>query len=220
MNTIRKYLLLFLVSTTMGLFAQDIDPQMVLELAQSKLQNINSYTADALIHVDIDFLEMPDKEVKVSYSYPNKLKIDSKGFSIIPKFGLRPLMKTIAREDNIAIFSGREELKGHSCFVVKLLPRDDGKIIIMKLWIDTLDYLVRRSETFTRHSGNYLIDMEYDSLVLPSSMLFSFESKEISLPLKFLGSSIEIDKSKINKEGTNSGKVLVSFSNYKLEYSE
>jgi len=220
MNTIRKHIILFLTSITLGSFAQDVDPQMVLELAQTKLQNIESYTADALIQVDIDFLEMPDKEAKVSYTYPNKLKIDTKGFSIIPKFGMRPLMKTIAKEDNLAIFSGREELMGHTCFVVKLLPRDDGKIIMMKLWIDTLDYLVRRSETFTRRSGNFLIDMKYDSLVLPSSMLFSFENKEINLPLKFLGGSIEIDKSKINKDSTNSGKVLISFSNYELEYSE
>ena len=220
MNFIRKYLLSLLVSLTMNSFAQDVDPQMVLELAHDKIQSIDSYTADALIHVDIDFLEMPDKEAKVSYSYPNKLKIDVKGFSMIPKYGMRPLMKTIAKEDNLAIFSGREEVNGHTCFVVKLLPRDDEKVIMMKLWIDTLDYLVRRSETFTRRSGNFLIEMEYDSLVLPSSMLFIFENKELSLPLKFLGGSIEIDKSKINKDGTNSGKVLIRFSNYEIKYSE
>jgi len=218
MNTIRKYLILFLASLTLGTFAQDIDPQIVLELAQNRLQDIESYMADALIHVDIDFLEMPDKEAKVSYTYPNKLKIDVKGFSMIPKYGMRPLMKTITKEDNMAIFSGREEVMGYSCFVIKLLPRDDGKIIMMKLWIDTLNFLVRRSETFTRRSGNFLIDMEYDSLVLPSSMLFSFENKEISLPLKFLGGSIEIDKSKFEKDATHSGKVLISFSNYQLEY--
>jgi hypothetical protein len=220
MGLIRKYLLLLMLPLTLELFAQDVDPQIVLERAHNKIQDIGSYTADALIHVDINFLEMPDKKAKVSYAYPNKLKIDVKGFSIIPKYGMRPLMKTIAKEDNMAIFSGREEVDGHTCFVVKLLPRDDGKIIMMKLWIDSIDYLVRRSETFTRHSGNFLIEMEYGDLVLPSSMLFVFESKEISLPMKFLGGSIEIDKSKTNNDGANYGKVLISFSNYEIEYSE
>lgn len=215
-----KYLVLIFSLLVGEIYAQDIDPLIVIDSAQNKVQSIKSYTADALIEIDIDFLKMPPKEAKITYDYPNKLNIETKGFSMIPKYGLRPFMRTIAKEDNMAIFSGREDIDGKPCYVIKLLPRADGKIIMIKLWIRTDDYLVARSETFTRRSGSFLIDFSYDGLVLPSSMIFSFEARGINIPWKFIGNSIEIDKTKMKEEELKTGKVFINFSNYEVVYSE
>jgi len=216
----RKYLFLILSLLAVELFAQDIDPNIVLDSAQNKVQIVKSYSADAIIEIDIDFLKMQPKEAKINYEYPNKLDIETKGFSMIPKYGLRPFMRTIAKEDNIAIFSGREEVDGKTCYVIKLIPRADGKVIMIKLWIRIDDYLVARSETFTRRSGSFLIDFSYDNLVLPSSLVFSFESRGINIPWKFIGNSIEFDKDKMKENEIKVGKVFINFSNYQVTYTD
>lgn len=218
--TLKKYLIIIFTLLFTGMYAQDIDPLIVLDSAQNKVQNIKSYTVDAIIDIDVDFLRMPSKEAKITYEYPNKLNIETKGFSMIPKYGLRPFMKTIAKEDNMAIYAGMEQIEGNTCYIIKLLPRADGKIIMIKLWIRVDDYLVARSETFTRRSGSFLIDFNYDNIVLPSSLVFSFEARGINIPWKFMGNSIEIDKTKMKENEIKVGKVYINFSNYEIEYSE
>jgi len=215
----RKYLLLFLTLFAGGIYAQDIDPQIVLDSAQNKTQNIKSYTVDAIIRIDVDFLKIKPRHAVITYEYPNKLDVDTKGFSMIPKHGLRPFMRTIAKEDNMAIFSGREEVDGNPCYIIKLLPRVDGKIILIKLWIRTDDYLVARSETFTRRSGTFTMDFNYEDQILPSSLVFSFETKGVNLPWKFIGNSVEIDKAKLKNDEMKMGKVFIEFSNYDIKYS-
>jgi hypothetical protein len=203
-----------------GLYAQDIDPQSVIDSASNKFQRVISYTAEAIIDLDVDFIQMPSKKVNITYEYPNKLDIDSKGFVMVPKYGLKPLIKTLAKEDNIIIFAGRETIEDKVCYIIKLLPRVDGRIIMMKLWIRTDDYLIARTETFTRRSGSFLIDFSYEDLILPSSMVFSFEASGINIPWRFIGNSIEIDKEKMKEDEIKMGKVFINFSNYQIEYSK
>lgn len=217
---LRKYLILIVLPLFSGLYAQDIDPQIVIDSAANKFQRVNSYTAEAIIDLDVDFIKMPSKKVNISYEYPNKLDVDSKGFVMIPKYGLKPLIKTLAKEDNIIIFAGREVIDGKTCYIIKLLPRVDSKIIMMKLWIRTDDYLIARTETFTRRSGSFLIDFTYKDLILPSSMIFSFEASGINIPWRFVGNSIEIDKAKMKEDEVKIGKVFIYFSNYQIEYSK
>lgn len=217
---IRKYLVLLFLSIYCGIYAQNVDPLIIIDSAQNKLENIKSYSADAIIDIDVDFLQMKPKHAKIDYEYPNKLKVDAKGFSMIPKYGLRPFMKTISKADNMAIFAGMEEVNGNSCYLIKLLPSADGKIIMIKLWIRVDDYLVARTETFTRRSGSYLIDFNYDELVLPSSLIFSFEVQGINIPWKFIGNSIEINDEHLKDDNLKTGKVFIKFSNYDVKYAE
>jgi len=217
---LRKYLIIIVLPLFSGLYAQDIDPQIVIDSAANKFQRVYSYTAEAEIELDVDFIKMPPKKVSIIYEYPNKLDIDSKGFVMIPKYGLKPLIKTLAKEDNIIIFAGREDIDGKTCYIIKLLPRVDSKVIMMKLWVRTDDYLIARTETFTRRSGSFLIDFMYEDLILPSSMIFSFEATGINIPWRFVGNSIEIDKQKMKEDTIKMGKVFINFSNYQIEYSK
>ena len=196
--------------------AQDMDPVILLDSARNKIASVNSYSADALIKVDVDFLKMKERKAHITYKYPNKLDIDSKGFVLLPKFGFRPFMKTINSEDNMAVYSGRETINDETCHVLKLLPREDGKIVMLKLWIRTSDYLVQQSETFTRRSGNILVQFQYENEVLPSKMIFNFETKGINIPWKLVGNSIELEKSKVSDDKITNGKVSIEFSNYEI----
>ena len=219
-NTFKKYMFLFLITFSVNVISQDIDPLIVLDSAQNKLKNVKSYTADAEIDVDVDFLRMKPRQAKISYEYPNKLDIDTKGFVMIPKYGFRPFMKTINSLDNRVVFTGMEEISGNNCYILTLLPREDTKVVMLKLWIRTEDYLIQRSETFTRRSGSFLIDSFYEDNILPSKMIFQFEAKGINLPWKIVGTTIEADKVKLNDEEIKRGSVTIKFSNYSIVYDK
>jgi len=219
-NTFKKYMFLCLITFSVNVIAQDIDPLIVLDSAQNKLKNVKSYTADAEIDVDVDFLRMKPRQAKISYEYPNKLDIDTKGFVMIPKYGFRPFMKTINSLDNRVVFTGMEEINGNNCYILTLLPREDTKVVMLKLWIRTEDYLIQRSETFTRRSGSFLIDSFYEDNILPSKMIFQFEAKGINLPWKIVGTTIEADKVKLNDEEIKRGSVTIKFSNYSIVYDK
>lgn len=217
-NTIKKHMIFLLITFTVNVIAQDVDPMIVLDSAQNKLKNVKSYTADAEINVDVDFLRMKPRRAKISYKYPNKLDIDTKGFVMIPKYGFRPFMKTLNSEDNRAVFTGMEEINDQNCYVLTLLPREDSKVVMIKLWVRVEDYLIQRSETFTRRSGSFLIDSFYEDKILPNKMIFQFETKGINMPWKIIGNSIEVDKSKLNDEDMKSGSVTIKFTNYSIVY--
>jgi len=219
-NTFKKYMFLCLIAFSVNVIAQDIDPLIVLDSAQNKLKNVKSYTADAEIDVDVDFLRMKPRQAKISYEYPNKLDIDTKGFVMIPKYGFRPFMKTINSLDNRVVFTGMEEINGNNCYILTLLPREDTKVVMLKLWIRTEDYLIQRSETFTRRSGSFLIDSFYEDNILPSKMIFQFEAKGINLPWKIVGTTIEADKVKLNDKEIKRGSVTIKFSNYSIVYDK
>jgi len=219
-NTFKKYMFLFLITFSVNVIAQDIGPLIVLDSAQNKLKNVKSYTADTEIDVDVDFLRMKPRQAKISYEYPNKLDIDTKGFVMIPKYGFRPFMKTINSLDNRVVFTGMEEINGNNCYILTLLPREDTKVVMLKLWIRTEDYLIQRSETFTRRSGSFLIDSFYEDNILPSKMIFQFEAKGINLPWKIVGTTIEADKVKLNDEEIKRGSVTIKFSNYSIVYDK
>ena len=218
MKLLKKIFVLVLIIVAFCVRAQDSDPVIILDSAQNKISSVAAYTADAEIDVDVDFLKMEPRKAKITYKYPNKLDVDAKGFLMIPKYGFRPYMKTISAEDNMAVFAGREEINGNMCYVLKLLPRADGKIIMMKLWIRLSDYLVQRSETFTRRSGNFLIDFTYEDEILPSEMVFHFETKGLNLPWKLIGNSIEADKSDYDKDEIQQGSLTIKFANYNIQY--
>jgi len=220
MSTYKKYMIFLFITFSVNVIAQDIDPMIVLDSAQNKLKNVKSYTADAEIDVDVDFLKMKPRQAKISYEYPNKLDIDTKGFVMIPKYGFRPFMKTLNSEDNRAVFTGMEEINGHNCYVLTLLPREDSKVVMLKLWIRKEDNLIQRSETFTRRSGSFLINSFYDNNILPSKMIFQFETKGINMPWKIIGNTIEVDKDKLSNEEMKSGKVTIKFTNYSIVYDK
>ncbi len=217
---IQIYVFILFALLSANAFSQDIDPLIVLDSAQNKIQHIKSYTADAEINVDVDFLRMSPRKAKITYQYPNKLDVDTKGFIMIPKYGFRPFMKTVAGEDNMVVFAGREDIDGNTCFILKLLPKADGKIVMIKLWIRIDDYLVQRSETFTRRSGSFLIDFKYGKQLLPDKMTFKFETKGINIPWRIMGNSIEVDEGKFKDKDMKTGSVSIVFSNYIVNFND
>ena len=78
-------LITFLFNTT---YSYDNDFNYYIEKTNNQFNLINDYQVDMAIELDIPAFRMPKKKYKVYYKRPNKIKVKSKGFGILPKTGL------------------------------------------------------------------------------------------------------------------------------------
>ena len=78
-------LLTFLFNTT---YSYNNDFNYYIEKTNNQFNLINDYQVDMAIELDIPAFRMPKKKYKVYYKRPNKIKVKSKGFGILPKTGL------------------------------------------------------------------------------------------------------------------------------------
>lgn len=217
-KAINIFVLIFFLFGSLG-FSQDFDIARVLDSTKSQLNQINSYTVDATFKVDIDFVNMPDKIATIHFQAPDKFDIETDGFLMVPKIGMKPMTKQLDLDNYHAVYLGKEEVNGDSCFVVKMIPKKrNSKIVLATLWIREDNYLVSRWEVFTKKAGNIVIDLFYRNHILPSQMVFSFELSGMNIPLKYFGNEVEVDKSGLKNAENQKGKVVVSFENYQIGF--
>jgi len=210
-------LFLFTVVINCSLFAQEPDPYKILDQIKINLEQINDYTADVEIEVDVDFINMPVKHATIFFKSPDKVKFKSKEFFMLPKRGINNKLNKLLEEEYSAIYTGQEQINGQQHHVIKIVPLSKKpEIILATWWIDTASYQIKRTESNTRDEGTFVVDMIYDNLelTLPKEIVVSFEIEKMKLPMKFIGKTagMEIDKDKMKDK--QNGKVFIRFSNY------
>ncbi len=200
-------------------FAQEINPDSLLLKLRQKLELIKDYKADIEIHLDVDFIKMPDKKAKMYYKQPDKLRFISDEFIMLPKRGMGISTRNILKDKYFAVVAGQEIIDGKTHAIVKIIPEGNkSDIVLSTLWIDTDKALVIKVENTTRNSGSYLIQLKYNDpeLELPTEIKISFRVKNLKIPLKFIGKNSTIDKNELKKEGTKEGTVSLKLSYFDI----
>ncbi len=217
-----KRIILFFLLTGV-ILAQINKSDEILNKVKENFNKVNDYTVNVNIKVDVNFLKVPESKAKIFYKAPDKIKLKSDGFALLPKEGLNFSPNSFLGGDYTSILDREENVKGNDCYLVKVIPLGDkSDLILTNLWIDKNQYKIRKIESTTKSNGTFSINLNYnDSLKypLPSSMVFSFNVAKMDLPRGITGDMSEEqnpEKDKQNKSKTTSGKVYVSYSDYKV----
>ena len=217
----RCYILIALLLSSLVLSAQEPDISRLLDSSRNQLMQIESYQVAANFKVDVAFINMPDKKATIKFETPDKFEVESDGFLMIPKMGMRPMTKNLNLDNYLPVYLGIEEINGQSCHVVKMLPKKKkSKIVLSTICLGVDDLLVRRWEVFTKKAGNVVVDFSYANEILPSEMIFSFEISGMNIPVKYFGSEVEIDKQSFEDQEVQEGKLIVTFENYQIKMKE
>ena len=83
--------LIILLFTQIFLFANDHylkDVEMVVDKTQKQFEKAFDYQVTMKIELKVPGFRMPKKKYKVFFKQPNKLKIKSRGFGMLPKTGI------------------------------------------------------------------------------------------------------------------------------------
>jgi outer membrane lipoprotein-sorting protein len=217
----KKYFIFVLLITSVNLFAQQKDAKKLLDAVVHKFNKVNDYEADIAVKVDISFLKVPETKAKVYFKQPDKVKIDSKGFAMLPKQSVNFSPVELLNGDYNAFYVKSETIDNRKLDVVKIIPNNDSlDIILSTLWIDDAQSIIRKVETNGKKTGTTTIMLEYENPTysIPSKVTFSFNLGNMTMP-KQLQEKQDPDEQKGNhdrRQQSLSGSVILIYSNYKI----
>lgn len=215
--------IIILILFTSVCFAQDLKPEDVLQKVRDTFSKVKDYEVNVDIKVDVNFLKVPDAHATIFYKQPDKIKLKSEGFALLPKEGLNFSPYSFLKGDYTSVFDKEQEIEGYPCYRVKVIPLGDrGDLILTTLWIDKEKFIIRKVESTTKTNGTFSIDLKYDNNLkypLPSSMVFIFNVQKMQMPKEItgdIGGENDSEKEKQNKNRTTTGKVYINYSDYKV----
>ena len=81
-----KILFLFVLANS-NAFSNN-DPEYIIKKTDDQFREINDYQVDMVISIAIPAFRMPKKKYKVYFKQPDKIKVKSRGFGLLPKTGM------------------------------------------------------------------------------------------------------------------------------------
>ena len=81
-----KILFLFLLAY-LNAFSNN-NPEYIIKKTDDQFREINNYQVDMVISIAIPAFRMPKKKYKVYFKQPDKIKVKSRGFGLLPKTGM------------------------------------------------------------------------------------------------------------------------------------
>lgn len=205
--------LLLMVSVSM---AQKADPEKILSEVKAKFSQVRDYSVDVHIKVDVDFIKVPEMDAKVYFKQPNKMKLDAKGFAMLPKqaFSFSP-SKFLEGSYN-AVYSGTEKIDNKTMSVIKVIPlSDSSEFVLSTLWIDTDKDVIRKVESVVKRGGNFSFTIKYDEKTnypLPASINFFLDASKMRLPSREESS----DNNGKQQKKPAGGNILITYRNYSV----
>ena len=214
-----KKIILFLFMLSAGLNAQqNHDPYKLLERVKQKFSTVNDYEVNAHIKVDVSFLKVPDMDAKIYFKKPDKLKMDSEGFAMLPKQAFNFSPDRLLSGNYSAIYVKQENIGNTPLEVIKVIPNDENsEIVLSTLWIEPGKNVIRKIESVPRKGGSFEISFNYSSNLnypLPSSIEFYFDVPNMPRGMNGPGGSRQQPKAKGSKP--ERGSVSIAYSNYKV----
>lgn len=208
-----KYILLFLFS--FGLNAQK--PEITFKRLVQKFNQVKSYDVVATIKPQIPLIRILPVKANIHFSYPNNFQVKSAGISILPKNGFSELPILFSRPNDFTpIASGSE----NNLEIITLLPnQNDSNIILAKIWVDTSELLVIKSQITSRTNGTITCEFDYNqekTWGLPSHMKFVMDVNKFKIP-KGLATDINRTNRPVESDGkSKKGSIDVYFNKYNV----
>jgi len=150
------FLLILLLTSTVN--PQSNRAEQILENVKTKFESIEDYEVDISVMVDMEFLRIPKVTAKVFFKQPDKMKMDSDDFAVLPKEGVNFSPAKLLNNKYTAIYIKSDTLDKSNVDVVKIIPLDDSiGIVLTELWIDSEQKIIRMIETTTKNRGTFQI---------------------------------------------------------------
>lgn len=194
----------------------------ILQGVYGKLQKARDYSVQANIKVDMPLIRILPVEVFIYYKQKDKFAVKSKSIAIVPRQGFDQIPKMLADANSYtAMIQGEETIGNIKTNIINVIPLSDtSDLILGKLWIDTKQSVIIKSQLTTRSSGT--IDTEYTygnevAFGLPNQMIFTVDASKFKMPKSVSHEMNAAASDKNNKEKNNKkGKIFITLTNYQI----
>ena len=228
-----RIILLFLLYSF--LFSDENKEDYYIRKTNEKFNEVNDYQVEMVIRVKVPAFRMPKKKYKVFYKKPNKIKIKSKGFGILPKTGLFTSPNdNFDNLKNITMIYD-QDLSNHVILKGDLIvdslkfdmPNEYSRITfdpIVEVKIDTINWVIKNVTTKLDSLKLFQINNNYDTYnnkyYMPKESVVKYFIKD-----KKLFNWINKDASNVIGQGKElanrndsivEGTITVEYNNYKI----
>lgn len=209
----RKVILFVLFITQLN-FAQSKNADKILEKVKSNFDLIQDYIVEVKGKVNFPDAVIPEIQAKIYFKKPDKFKIDSESFLILPKQAIRFGPDVLFKKDFSSILSGETEIDNLKHYIVKVIPNNPEDEEVVTLWINSSNYTIRKMSGVSSKAGRVEAEFFY-SLIdgkywLPEKIQVNFEIKNLRLMRQR-----KLDKDlKILDDSPKSGSIILTYSNY------
>lgn len=216
----KNILLLFIIVSISG-FSQDADA--ILSRVVSKINTVKDYSVDANIKADIPLIKILPVKASIYFKQKDKFKVVSKGIAILPKQGFTDVNSFLMKKSSyMAVDGGVKTIDNVKTNLITVIPTgENSEFVLAKLWIDSKNDLILKSQITTRSSGTVTVDYSYGAEAeygLPNQLIFDVDVKKFKLPKSVAAdlNKTEKDKQKSKKNKDQKGTITIKLSNYKI----
>ncbi len=198
-------------------FAQTKNSDNILKQVKNKFNLVKDYQADVIVKLEMEAVKVPDTKAKVYFKQPNKYKIESDGFAMLPKQSMNFSPVQLLQGDFTSVYVRSEKIDNQNFDVIKLIPNSDTTdIILSTMWINSRKNIIHKVETTTKRGGTVQIDFIYDDkfIPLPIGLKFSFNLGEVKTRNQI--EKKENQQQRIPTSMRVRGSVTMKYSNYKI----
>ena len=212
--------LLFISIYSIG-FSQDADA--ILNRVVTKINSVKDYSVDANIKADIPLIKILPVKASIYFKQKDKFKVVSKGIAILPKQGFTDVNSFLMKKNSyMAVDGGVKTIDEVKTNLITVIPtNENSEFVLAKLWIDTKNDLILKSQITTRSSGTVTVDYSYGAEAeygLPNQLIFDIDVKKFKLPKSVAAdlNKTEKEKAKKNKNKDQKGTIIIKLTNYKI----
>jgi len=190
--------------------------QIIAELV-SKINLVKDYSVKANIKADIPMIKVLPVNATIYFKQKDKFKVISKGIAILPKQGFTDVSSFLYNKNTyVAVDGGIKALNGVQTHVVTVIPTvENSDIVLAKLWIDTKNKVILKTDLTTRGSGSVTMNYVYGTQLafgLPDQITFTVDIKKFKMP-KSISSDIN-NSEKAKKSKSKIGIITIKLSGY------
>lgn len=214
-----KLLMFLLISSFV--FAQNKNPQQILDDVTNKFDLVKDYQVEVTIKIDMDFLKVPETEAKLYFKQPDKTKFESEGFALLPKqvFEINP--GKLLSFDYTPVYIRDVKVDEINTAVIKIVPNSDStNLLLSTIWVDVQNSRVQKIETATKHGGTMTTVLAYNKeskYPLPSKVSVEFDvNAQAPIPSANHQNSIVKHKRAVAGRRQLNGSVMLTYSDYKI----
>lgn len=216
---LRIFILIFFLLQSIYINAQS-EANTILRNVYTKLQKAKDYSVQANIKVDMPFIRMMPVDAKIYFKQKDKFKVESKSIAVVPRQGFDQSSKMLADTNSFtAVLQGKEMIGTTETSIVNIIPLSDtSDLILGKLWIDTKQSIILKSQLTSKSSGTILTEFTYGAQLaygLPDKMIFSVDVRKFKIPKSMTAdmNNNVADKSKKEKD-EKKGKIFITLKDY------
>jgi len=211
MKKLSIFITLLLLATTLS--SKDLEP--ILDKLVNKMEKVKPHSVDMNIKIDIEFLKIKERNATLIYNSADDIEIKSDDFMMMPKNGAQMEYLKIIKNRAAAIYEGQED----GFTRIKIIPGENKEgLILAKVLIDEKTNRIVRMKAFTESNGSFVSKFEYgkNPFDLPSKVYLEFDMKNFQIPAQFSADIEAVSKSQKKKSENTIGKVVITYSNYKV----